>query len=382
MFAKLTAFLDIFLDQKTPGFDLLIYQNGQPIYRYFRGFSDAENQIPMNGKERFNIYSCSKLITVTAALQLWEKGLFSLEDRLSDYLPEFAEMTVQTENGIVKAKNPILIKHLFEMTAGFSYKIVGSPQLQLAIRETGGRCTTREVMRYLAREPLMFEPGTDWLYSLGHDVLAALVETISGQRFGLYVKEHIFDPMGMTRSTFLLPEEELDTIAAQYRIHPDTGERYNCGKNIMFYKLGREYESGGAGGISTIEEYVTFLEGLRTGKLLKPETVQMMATDRLEGKPRVSAGCDLRGYGLGVRCPRKENPGRLTDFGWGGAAGAGFGVDPARNMTYMYIQHVLNSPVQAVKSQIYDYIIDALDGVEESAVGNAATGPVEVLAQQ
>lgn len=381
MFEKLNAFVDSFLEMGTPGYDLLVYQNGQCIYRRTRGVSDVEKQIPMNGKERYNIYSCSKLITVTAAMQLWEKGLFSLEDRLSDYMPEFAEMTVKTKDGIQKAQNPILIRHLFQMTAGFSYA-VDSPQLQLAFRETDGRCPTVETVRYLAREPLLFEPGTSWRYSLCHDVLAALVEKLSGQRFGLYVKEHIFDVLGMIHSTFSLPAEELDTIAAQYRINPETGIRYNCGKDIMFYKLGSEYESGGAGGISTAEDYMKFLEGLRTHKLLLPETLRVMTEDSLEGPARIAAGVNLRGYGFGMRCPRKENPGRLTDFGWGGAAGAAMGVDIPRNMCFLYIQHVLRSPVQDVKLSLYDYIIDALDGVETEIDCNTSQGPVEVLTQR
>lgn len=378
MFEKLSAFADSFLDMQTPGYDLLVYQNGRCIYRRTRGVSDAEKQLPMTGKERYNIYSCSKLITVTAAMQLWEKGLFSLEDPLCKYLPQFAEMTVKTPEGIQKAKNPILIRHLFQMTAGFSYD-VDSPRLQLAFRETDGCCPTVKTMDYLAREPLLFEPGTSWRYSLCHDVLAALVEKLSGQRFGLYVKEHIFDVLGMTRSTFRLPEDELDTVAAQYRINPDTGIRYNCGKQIMFYKLGSEYESGGAGCISTAEDYMKFLEGLRTYKLVKEATLQLMTEDSLEGAARAAAGVNLRGYGLGMRCPRKENPGRLTDFGWGGAAGAAAGVDIPRNMSYLYIQHVLRSPVQDVKMQLYTHIIDALDGLETDPATDASQGPVEVL---
>ena len=114
-------FCDSLLELGIPGFDVAVYREGTCIFRHWNGYSDLENKIPMNGKERYNIYSCSKPITCTAALQLWEKGLFSLEDRLSDYLPEFENMTVKTEDGIQKAENPILIKHLFEMTAGFSY---------------------------------------------------------------------------------------------------------------------------------------------------------------------------------------------------------------------------------------------------------------------
>ena len=165
MFENLKKFCDYFLELGHPGFDLNVYKDGECVLRYMNGYSDMENKIKVNGNERYNIYSCSKVITCTAALQLLEKGLFSLEDKLSDYMPEFSEMTVKTDEGIKKAKNSILVKHLFEMTAGFNYDCF-SPQLMKAREETGGRCPTREVMKYLAKEPLGFEPGERWEYSL------------------------------------------------------------------------------------------------------------------------------------------------------------------------------------------------------------------------
>ena len=134
MFEKTKAFCDSLLTLGLPGFDLAVYQDGKCILRHTNGYSDLENKIKMNGNERYNIYSCSKVITCVAAMQLWEKGLFSLEDKLSRYMPEFTEMTVKTEDGTKKAENPILIKHLFEMTAGFSYSC-RSPQLLAAISE-------------------------------------------------------------------------------------------------------------------------------------------------------------------------------------------------------------------------------------------------------
>ena len=158
MFEKLKAFTDSFLDMGLVGFDLSVYKDGSPVLRHMNGYSDLENKIPVNGKERYNIYSCSKVLTCVALMQLWEKGLFSLEDRLADYMPEFAEMTVKTEDGVRKAEKPILIKHLFEMTAGFSYNGL-SENMMLARKETGGRCPTRETMKYLAKDPLLFEPG-------------------------------------------------------------------------------------------------------------------------------------------------------------------------------------------------------------------------------
>ena len=172
------------------------------------GYSDLENKIKIDGKEKYNIYSCSKVITCTAALQLFEKGMFSLEDKLSDYMPEFKNMTVKTDDGVKKAENSILIKHLFEMTAGFSYDVF-STELKKAISETKGKCPTREVMKYLAKEPLLFEPGDRWEYSLCHDVLAAFVEVVSGEKYEKYVKKNIFDVIGMNNSTFMMMYEEI-----------------------------------------------------------------------------------------------------------------------------------------------------------------------------
>ena len=129
--------------------------------------------------------------------------MFSLEDDLANYLPAFREMTVKTKDGIQKAKNPIKIHHLFEMTAGLNYDRK-TPALQACYEATNGRCPTVEAVNEIAKTPLEFEPGTGWRYSLCHDVLAALVEVLSGQKFEIYVKEHIFDPLGMTDSDFLL----------------------------------------------------------------------------------------------------------------------------------------------------------------------------------
>ena len=325
MLERTKKYCDSFLDLGLPGFDLCVYQSGKPLLRHFGGYRDLENKIPIDGTERYNIYSCTKGWTCVAALQLWERGLFSLEDKLSKYLPEFEKMTVETEDGIKDAEKPILIKHLFEMTAGLSYRIRTSKEVQRCIAETNGRCPTREAMKYIAREPLLFEPGERWEYSLCHDVLGGLIEVLTGEKFEDYVQEHIFEPMGMTRSTLMLPEDELETIAPQYNF--TEGKAVNIGKPISTFKFGTEYASGGAGGISTVEDYMKFIEGVRTFKLLKPETVQLMATDRLnEAQTATYMKRDTHGYGLGIRCPKEG--GQQRNFGWGGAAGAYWAIDP------------------------------------------------------
>ncbi len=352
MFEKTKAFCDSFLELGVPGFDFAVYQDGKCILRHMNGYSDLENKVKMNGSERYNIYSCSKVITCVAAMQLWEKGLFSLEDKLSDYMPEFKEMTVKTEDGIKKAEKPILVRHLFEMTAGFSYNC-RSPQIMSAISETDGRCPTLETIKYLAKKPLLFEPGDRWEYSLCHDVLAALVEVVSGEKFEAYVKKNIFDVLGMSRSTFMLPEDELNTIAEQYRF--ENGRAVNVGKNIVTYKLGSEYASGGAGGISTVDDYIKFLEALRTHKLLGPETLKLMMTDRLtEWQKRTYWTQATHGYGLGVRCPKGDE--KYIDFGWGGAACAYLAVDVENKISLYFGAHLLSSPAQGLRSMLYRFV--------------------------
>lgn len=351
MFERVKEFCDLFLKYDLPGFDLVIYHKGECVLRYRNGYSDLEHKVAMTGKERYNIYSCTKMLTCTAAMQLWEKGLFSLKDKLSDYMPEFAEMTVQTENGVRPAKTPILIENLFEMTAGFTYN-KNTPNLKQCGIDTDGRYPTRETMKYLAKDPLSFDPGTNWQYSLCHDVLAALIEVLSGEKFEDYVKKHIFDVVGMPGSALCLPERELDSIAEQYAYKD--GKSVNIGKKIWNYQFGPEYASGGAGAVSTVDDYIRFLECLRTGVLLKKETVDLMQTDRLNDAERegfAKAYGRRHGYGLGVRTPGLYP--KYKDFGWGGAACAFFAIDTERELSLYYGTHVLASPVQGIRSMIY-----------------------------
>ncbi len=357
MFEKTKALCDSFLDMGVPGFDLMVCKDGQCILRYMGGYADLEQKHPVTGKEKYNIYSCSKPITVTAAMQLWEKGLFALEDKLSDYMPEFEHMTVKTEDGIVPAKTPIRIHHLFEMTAGFSYAL-RSPQLLLLREETQGVCPTREVARALAKEPLLFEPGDRYQYSLCHDVLAALVEVLSGQLFADYVREHIFQPLGMENSDFLLPMERYDEVAAHYTFNAEENKVLPRSK-VPAYRIGTQHASGGAGCVSTVEDYAKFLEALRTGeRLLKRDTIRLMITDRLTEHQKRTYTSNTHGYGLGMRAPMDGYPRR--DYGWGGAAGAFLAIDEPNGISLFYAQHLISSPNQGIRALIYTSVLEDL----------------------
>ena len=352
MFERTIKFCDSFLDKNVPGFDLAIYKSGSCILRHTAGYRDFENKIPMRGDERYNIYSASKFITCVAAMQLWEKGLFSLEDKLSKYMPEFENMSVREKDGSIRpARSSILVKHLFEMSAGFNYN-VELPEIIKCRKETNGRCPTRELMRYLAKEPLDYDPGEKWAYSLCHDALAAFVEVVAGEKFEDYVKKNVFDVLSMDSSTFMLPDSELDTVTEQYIFRNNVLEKID--HRIQGYKFGSEYASGGAGCISTVDDYVKFLEGFRTFKFLQPETVELMTTDRLTDGQRLTYTKPEYGWGLGIRCKKKG--GKYVDYGWGGAAGAFLAVDPVNELTVYFGCHLLDSPVQGIRASIYKYI--------------------------
>ena len=359
MFEKTKALCDSFLGMDVPGFDFLVYKNGKEYFRYMGGFSDREAGIPVTGTERYYMYSCTKPITVTAAMQLWEQGEFSLDDKLSDYLPVFREMTVKTETGIQKAENPILIRHLFTMTAGFSYDY-RSPKI-LEMRQATPDPTTREAMQWLALEPLQFEPGDQYRYSLAHDVLGALIEVWSGQRFEDYVKNHIFEPLGMTQSTMKLPEAEKSTMAALYRF--DKIKMQTLREGDVMDRFGKNFISGGGGCITTLNDYVKFAEGLRVGEtLLKRSTIQMMTTNQLTPHQRRTYSLKTVGYGLGMWTPI---PGQLRqDYGWGGAAGALLAVDESRGLSIVYAQHLLSAPNQGLRGQMVRTFLSELEGLD------------------
>lgn len=338
-----------------PSIDCVVYHKGKCVFRYMSGYSDEAHQRPVNGKERYNIYSCSKVITCTAALQLVENDTIRLEDAVYEYLPEFRHMKKTVDGKLEDVKNTMTIRHLFAMTAGLTYN-TASENIKRGQAATCGKMQTREAMKYLACDPLIFEPGSNWNYSLCHDVLAAVVEVASGKRFGLYVKENIFDRAGMKRSTFLLPDEELPEIAAQY-CFDDQNRTYNfCGPEIRNFKFGSEYESGGAGCISCVDDYIAFLEALRSGKLLRRDTIAQMISPQISKNAQKNFWlADAYTYGLGVRCPKPGSAAR--DFGWGGAAGAYLAVMPEADITLFYAMHVIGAPVQEMRRMLSDTVI-------------------------
>lgn len=270
-----------------------------------------------------------------------------------------------------KATRAITVRDLFTMTAGFSYD-VGSPCIQEAVERTDGTLPTRDFARALAKEPLLFEPGTHWNYSMCHDVLGALVEVVSGQSFGTYLRDEITGPLGMNDTGFDLNDEQQARLIPQYVYNDELEKAVRLDGNG--FRVGTELESGGAGLLSTVSDYARFLNaltGLGTSpegvRILSQASVELMRTDHLNEMTRGDYSWDHMygyGYGLGVRTHiSKAGSGSLSplgEFGWSGAAGCMAIIDPDSELTVMYAQHLLNSQEGYVQRRLRNVIYSCL----------------------
>lgn len=372
-FTRLRDYMDRLVQEyNVPGVDCIVYKEHEQIFRYFTGKSDIESNKYLRGDDLYLIFSMTKMLTCTCALQLFEQGKFLMSDPISKYLPEFERMRISNaEHDNSKAtlittgadtgkydevsddgyaKNPITFRDLFTMSAGLDYNL-GADYIKKALAE--GKKTTRELVGAFSETVLGFEPGTRFRYSLCHDVLGALIEVISGKKFGDYMTENLLEPLGMKDTFFGLPkdEERLSRMAALYSYNAERRpERkpLNC-----CFNLSDEYQSGGAGLVSCTEDYALFLDALANGgvgktgnRILSSSTVELMRTNHLTGKPYEDFQ-NLRqgyGYGLGVRTHvDKIKSGSLSpvgEFGWDGAAGAFSMVDPSNKLSLTYFQQI------------------------------------------
>lgn len=375
-FKPLSQFIDRITSWRIPWAEVLVMHRNETVFRYRNGYANLEEQIPIDDRRIINLYSMTKIMTCTAALQLVEKGAMLLSDPLSAYLPEYAEMTVRKtlpDGGIARerAERPITVRDLFAMTAGFSYDL-GAPSIREVVERTNGRVPTREFAAALAKEPLLFEPGTRWNYSLCHDVLAALVEVVDGRRLGAYVRDEITGPLGMRDTGFDLSEEQRSRLAPQYEYNDALGKPVR--KDGNGYRIGTEFESGGAGLLSTVSDYVLFLNALTNRgtspdgvRILSPAAVDLMRTDHLTESMRDDfSWVQLAGYGygLGVRTHiSKAGSGSLSplgEFGWSGAAGCLAIIDPDSQLTVMYAQHLLNNQEPYVHPRLKNIVYACL----------------------
>ena len=366
---------------KIAGVVTWIARHGEVVHEDAYGMADIGAQRAMTPDAYFYVYSMTKPITSVALLMLYEEGRFQLGDPVARYLPELADLQLYAGEGaggkmILKApaRQPT-IQDVFRHTAGFLYGAAGNRGIDNAYREAdvmGGTLT--DLTKRLGTVPLAYEPGTQWIYSVSHDVQARLVEVLSGMPFDQFVRQRIFEPLGMKNSVFGRPDALKDKFAVIYT----SGQDGKLTPNGALDAPGAATRVLGGFSISTTAaDYGRFaqmlvnsgeLDGVR---LLSRKTIDLMDSNHLPaGVTRGAAGGGTaggEGYGLGVRVVlNPAQAGNLTSagtFGWSGAAGTHFFVDRAEDLVAVFMVQRMggaDGPGMAAQFEtlVYQAIVD------------------------
>jgi CubicO group peptidase (beta-lactamase class C family) len=344
---------------RTPGVVTLIARHGKVVHVDAYGKADLATGRRTRTDDIFRMFSMTKPITSVALLMLYEEGKFQLTDPLSRYFPAFADMKVFAGVGpqggmlLDSLRRPITIHDVFRHTAGFSYGFGGSP-VDKAYQDANvmGK-DLNDLMDKVAKLPLLNQPGDRWEYSVAHDVQAALVEKLSGQKFDEFVRQRIFRPLEMRDSMFKVPAEKLSRVPALY------SRDRNGTLAVDTSDLGRDYGDKVFGGLSistTASDYAIFAQMLLNKgqwngvRLLSPKTVELMATNHVP-QAALAAGSQTiglgpgAGYGLGVSVlmnpAERGNLGSAGEFGWSGAASTHVLIDPKEDLVAIYCTQLM-----------------------------------------
>jgi CubicO group peptidase (beta-lactamase class C family) len=344
------------------GFVTLVWRGGKVVQVDTIGRRDVEGDKPMTRDTIFRIASMTKPITSVAALMLLEEGRLKLDDPITRWAPEFADMQVlKAADGpldqTVPAERDITIEDLMTHRAGLAYGFTSMGPIAQA-HETalgpalGTPLTPDEWMKRLGGLPLSYEPGARFHYSHATDVLGFIVARIEGKPLDQVLQDRVFGPLGMTDTAFHVPPEKSDRAAKLYRINPETDVMEEVA--FPYYPAPPVFAAGGGGLVSTADDYLKFAR-LMLGKgevdgvrLLKTETVEMMTADRLTEAQKAIPFMGIpfwlgQGFGLGVSVitdPVKQawmGAGNAGAFGWPGAFGTWWQADPAADMVLIYL---------------------------------------------
>ncbi len=350
----MTKYLDSLIGRGIPSFDCVVYKNHEQIYHHMGGTTDAERTKPVTGNELYLMFSMTKVQTMVAFMQLVEQGKVDLEDEVGTYLPAYQNLTVKKDGVTEPLSAPLKMKHLVSMQSGLDYDLE-RPGIVRVLKEKGAFATTRELVDSFVESPLNFVPGERFFYSLSHDVVAAVIEVVSGMSFGDYLQKYIWEPLGMKHTFFAKPMNDTEGLAAQF-LCEEQGEIVPMEPSCI-YQLSENYQSGGAGLISCREDYIIFADmiacrGVSKGgvRILKEESIDRMKQNLLcdAGKEDIARDMGRKGYGYGCGVQILMEPELIGAqapagvFGWDGAAGSCITMDTESGISLVYIQHVRN----------------------------------------
>ncbi len=361
---KIPSMLQRYVDDGSiAGVVTLVMHNGEVVHQAAIGWADKEARKPMRVDTLFRVASQTKALTSVAVLQLAEEGKLSLTQPVSTIIPSFAKTSVAVTSDagtrILPAKRQITIRDLLTHTAGISYGTQASIAAQYEATGLGSAAGAGwyfadknepvcDSMERLGTLPFMAQPGEAFVYGYNTDVLGCIVERVSGQSLDQYFKSRIIDPLGMTDTFFYVPDDKRDRLASVYASVNGKANRAPEGaKGQGHYVEGpRRGFSGGAGLVSTARDYARFLEMIRRDgeidgkRLLSPRSVALMRTNQV-GQLHSPDGL---GFGYGFQTVERygangmETPG---SFGWGGAYGSLYRVDPKEGLVTVLMMQLM-----------------------------------------
>jgi CubicO group peptidase (beta-lactamase class C family) len=376
-------------DGRLPGWLLLVSRGGKVVHLSMRGHRDVEAGLAVEADTLFRIYSMTKPITAVAAMMLYEDGAFDLRDPVSRFIPAFDAVRVYQQGTAqraltVPATEPIRIWHLLTHTAGLTYGFLHRHVVDEMYRAAGFEWGVPEGLDLAAccerwaSLPLLFEPGTEWNYSVASDVLGRIVEVVSGRSLDAFFAERIFTPLGMSDTGFFAHPVAASRLAALYL--PDRAGK--AVRNDLFGAAALRpplVHSGGGGLVSCAGDYHRFTRMLLGGgeldgvRLLSPRTVRYMSRNHLPddadlgsfGRPFGEASLAGSGYGLGfavVRDPlRSKVLSSVGELSWGGAASTAFFVDPSEELIVLFFTQLLPSTTYPMlRPQLRQLVYQAL----------------------
>ena len=378
--------------EKIAGCLTLIARRGELAHLSAMGMMDRERGLPMAEDAIFRIYSMTKPITSVALMMLFERGAFQLSDPVARFIPQWAELQVMTggeypDYATAPPERPMTIRDLLSHQSGLTYGFMEGPleagYFKHQVYQAGtmrGRDLQSMIDR-LAELPLKFSPGDNWNYGVSTDVCGYLVQEISGRRFDEYLREEIFEPLGMEDTGFYVPAEKQHRLAANYERGADKQLR-----PLDIFGAGEYFEeptflSGGGGLVSTAQDYQRFCQMLLNGgqldgaRILGPKTIELMTMNHLPDDDELSARAlgtwsetanDGVGFGLGfavlLDLPRTQNVGSVGEYYWGGAASTIFWIDPAEELIAIFMTQFMPSGTFNFRGQIKQLLYPGLVG--------------------
>ena len=367
-----------------PGANLLIFKNGKEIFYHEDGLASKEEQISIKRDTIFRLFSMTKPITSAAAMILLERGKIDLYEPVSRYLEGFRNQLVEENNSLVPVRREMRIKDLLNMTSGLMYggeceagKAAGRVFEEVDKRLlTDSPLNTIEIANLLGKCPLAFHPGESWVYGTSADILAAIIEIVSGKRYGEFLKEEIFEPMGMRDTAFYVPMEKRERLANTYGADVKGGLSLYTGNHLgIIQSMNREpaYEAGGAGLVSTIDDYAKFsLMLMNSGTyegtyIMHPRTVKYMTSKSLSvvQEKGLESWYELEGHSYGnlmrilTDTSKAGTIGSPYEYGWDGWLGCYFANCPTDNLNFLFMTQKTDAGTMEITRKLRNIIISS-----------------------